>query len=171
MLEIIGVSQLNYSVQYIHIRDKKFCVRGLLDPLFLLSDMGGGGRGQGGLSSIIKLRMKVYVCMYVCTFMYCTCTMYIHYIQLLLQVHFSSVKQLNSFDRHTYLIYNFISEAASYKVGGGGVGRGDQVIPNSQQGFVGSCQGRGGLLQEFEILISLLNHIKSVGPTYMYMYV
>lgn len=77
MLEIIGVSQLNYSVQYIHIRDKKFCVRGLLDPLFLLSDRGAGG---------IIIAEDESVCMYVlvCTCMYCT--MYIHYIQLLLQV-------------------------------------------------------------------------------------
>ncbi len=64
MLEIIGVSQLNYSVQYIHIRDKKILRAWPFRPPFSAFRQGAGGRGQGGLSSIIKLRMKVYVCMY-----------------------------------------------------------------------------------------------------------
>lgn len=68
MLEIIGVSQLNYSVQYIHIRDKKFCVRGLLHPLFLLSDR---GRGQGAGGIIIYHQAEdESVCMYVCMYFY-----------------------------------------------------------------------------------------------------
>lgn len=129
MLEIIGVSQLNYSVQYIHIRDKKILRAWPFRPPFSAFRQGGRGQGAGGII-IYHQAEDESVCTYV---LLCIVhTMYIHYIQLLLQVHFSSVKQLNSFDRHTYLIYNFISEAAR-----------DQVIPNSQQGFVGSCQGRG----------------------------
>lgn len=75
---IIGVSQLNYSVQYIHIRDKKFCVRGLLDPLFLLSDRGAGGRGQGGIiiyhqAEDESVCMYVLLCIVQCTYITYNC--------------------------------------------------------------------------------------------------
>lgn len=76
MLEIIGVSQLNYSVQYIHIRDKKFCVRGLLEPPFSAFRQGGRGQGAGGII-IYHQAVDESVCMYLYV-LYIQCT-YITY--------------------------------------------------------------------------------------------